>query len=135
MAENNVPVPDERHRHRRPHPRRCGVLARALVDAPVRLLDQLGDAALAAAGRALVLADGAGSEARGKFPGLRAAHAVGDGEERRLDDVGILVPTALLARVSGVAELFDGHERTFSARHRESDSNSRVWTAAAAKPP
>ena len=109
MAEGNVRVADEGHRHRRPHPRGGGVLARALVDAPVGLLDQLGDAALSAARCGLVLADGAGGEARGELARLRAAHAVCDREQRGLDDVGVLVPPPLPARICAVAQLRNGH--------------------------
>src|SRR5256885_11451001 len=105
MAEGNVSVPDQRHRQRRPHPRSGGVLARALIDAPVRLVNQLGDAALAAAGRALVLPDGTGGEARCGLARLSAAHAVPDPEERRLDDGGVLVSTSLFAPCAAVAEL------------------------------
>ena len=103
VAEGDGPVPDERHGQRRSHPGGRGVLARALVDAPVCLLDQLSDAALPTAGRALVLAHGAGGEARRELARLRAAHAVGDREEWRLDDVVVLVSPALLPRVRAVA--------------------------------
>ena len=39
-------------------------------------------------------------ELRGDLPGLRAAHPVGDGEERRRDDVVVLVAAAPAPRVA-----------------------------------
>src|SRR5204862_2634817 len=65
------------------------------------------DAPLAAAGGAFVLPHGSGGEARRELAGLRAAHAVGDREERRRDDVLVLVSPALLAGVRAVADLHD----------------------------
>src|SRR5439155_19390622 len=137
MAEGNVPVRGERHRHGRPHSRGGGVLARALVDAPVRLLDQLGNATLAAARRALVLADGAGGKARRELARLRASHPVGDREERRLDDVVVFVPAPLLARVGAVAELRNRHASYLSSvsplrRRLRRRSGGRSGFAAAA---
>ena len=74
---------DERDRHRRPHARGAGVVDRALVHAPVRLLDQLRRrAARRRRSRSRSLQRG-GGERRGELAGLRAAHAVGDREERR----------------------------------------------------
>src|SRR5262249_9643233 len=109
VAEDDAPVADQRDGHRRPHPRGGCVLARTLVHPAVRLLDDLRDAALAAALCAFVLADRAGGEARRKLARLGAAHAVGDREERGLDDVVVLVPAPLLAGVGPVAELRDRH--------------------------
>src|SRR5207248_8331110 len=113
VAEGDRVALDERDGHRRPHPGCRRVLARALIDAPVRLLDQLRDAALAAAGGAFVLAHGAGGEARRELAGLRAAHAVGDREERRRDDVFVLVSPALLAGVRAVADLHDSTQVSY----------------------
>src|SRR5947208_13856504 len=126
MAEGNGSVPAQRDSQRRPHSRSGGVLARALIDAPVRLVNQLGDSALAAAGRALVLPEGTGGQARCEFARLSAAHAVRDREERRLDDVGVLVSTSLLARIGAVAELCDrAHRISFSQRLLR---NNGSWT-------
>src|SRR5436305_10099417 len=113
VAEGDRVALDERDGHRRPHSGCRRVLARALIDAPVRLLDQLRDAALAAAGGAFVLAHGAGGEARRELAGLRAAHAVGDRKERRRDDVLVLVSPALLAGVRAVADLHDSTQVSY----------------------
>src|SRR5205814_9570024 len=84
-----------------------GFVAGARVDGPVGLLGKPGDPPLAAARGRLVVADGAGGEAGGELARLRAAHSVGDGEERRRDDVLVLVPAPLLAGVGAVPYLRD----------------------------
>ena len=81
----------ERDRHRRAHPGGGRVLARALEDAPVRLLDQRGDPLLPAARVRVGLIEHRGGEARRHLARLGAAHPVRDREERRLADVGVLV--------------------------------------------
>ena len=45
------------------------------------------------------LAEGGGGQPGGDLAGLGTAHPVGDGEERRLDDEGILVPSPLAAGI------------------------------------
>src|SRR5436190_2788273 len=98
VTERDVVVLDERDRDRRAHAGCVGVAARAVVDPAVRLLDQVGDALLAAAVRAGFLQRG-GREARRDLARLRASHAVRDGEERRLDDVGVLVVPPRATRI------------------------------------
>src|ERR687887_2332883 len=104
VAEHHRVVLHARPRYLRPHTGSRRILARALVDAPVRLLNQLDDPALAAADP-FAPPDGTGGEARCQLAGLSAAHAVRDREQRRLDDVVVLVPAPLLARIRAVAEL------------------------------
>ena len=99
VTDRHAPVLDESDGHGRAHPGSRGVLGLPLVDAAVRLLDQLVDALLAsAAGLLRVLQRGCG-QAGCELAGLGAAHAVGHREERRLDDEGVLVVPALAPRV------------------------------------
>src|SRR6266545_8295832 len=98
MAEGDLVVLDERDRDRRPHARGVGIAARAVVDPAVRLLDQVGDAPLTP-GVGTALLQRGGGEPRGDLAGLRAAHAVGDREQGRLDDVRVLVVPACAARI------------------------------------
>src|SRR5919204_1075901 len=79
VPEHDRVVLDQRDRHRRAHTGDGRILARALVDASVRLLDQVDDAALAAAGGDPTTY-GAGGEARRELSGLSAAHSVGNRE-------------------------------------------------------
>ena len=84
-----------------PMPGDARVLARALVDAPVRLADQLDDARLAARRSFAVDARPQPAASRGRdLAGPRAAHAVGDREQRRRADEGVLVPAPLAAGVA-----------------------------------
>ncbi len=101
MADHDhAAVLDPGDGHRRPHAGGGRILVRAFVDAEVRGLDQLDDVRGAAGtGAAGVLEQRVGGDRRGDFPGLRAAHAVGDREERRLADERVLVVPALPARV------------------------------------
>src|SRR5262249_31250438 len=107
VAEDDGAVFDESDGHRRPHARGGRVLAGTLVDAAICLLDKVGHAPLAAARDAFVVPDRAGREAGGELAGLRAAHAVGDREERRLDDVLVLVPAPPLAGIRAVPDVCD----------------------------
>src|SRR6266516_7943849 len=94
MSEGDIAVLHERDRDRGSHAR-CGRIgARAGVHAPVRLLNEVIDAVLTACGGAALLQRGRG-ETRCNLSRLGAAHAVGDGKERRLADVGVLVPAPL----------------------------------------
>ena len=68
-----------------PCPTVAGVVRRALVDAAVRLLDQLDDAVARRRRSRPLSLERAGGERRGDLARLRAAHAVGDREERRRD--------------------------------------------------
>ena len=83
-----------------PCPTSAGSLVRALVDAAVRLLDQRRHLLRRRTRARIGLLERRGGELRGDLARLRAAHAVGDGEERRRDDVRVLVPAPLLARVA-----------------------------------
>ena len=128
VAEGDVAVRlDERDRHRRPHAARRRVVRRALVHAAVRLLDELDDAILAAALR-LRLVQRAGGERRGDLAGPRAAHAVGDREQRRPHDERVLVLPALPSGVGrdGVApELHVSNLRSVSPMRTTSPGASR----------
>src|SRR5256885_16028464 len=75
---------EERDRHRRAHSGGALVVDSTLVNATVRLLDQLGDALLAVPVIALAtLLQRRRGERRGDLACLRAAHPVGDREQRR----------------------------------------------------
>src|SRR5581483_11827807 len=109
VPDRHLGALDERDRHRRAHPRGRRIRGRALVDAAVRLLDQLRQP-LGSGERARVrLLEGGGGELRRDLAGLRAAHAVGDGEERRRDDVRVLVVAPLPPRVGRACKGADAH--------------------------
>src|SRR4029450_10970475 len=59
-----------------------------------RLLDHPAPALLAAPARLSRVLQRCGGETRGELAGLGAPHSVGDGEERRLRDEGVLVVPA-----------------------------------------
>ncbi len=85
-----------RRGQRRPHPRDVGVAQRSLEHRAVRVDELLGERA------ALVLEQrfqGFEREVRGDLAALVPAHPVGDGHERDLDEVGVLVPGTHLADV------------------------------------
>ena len=88
VADGEAGVAYERGGDGRPHPRDLRVVRRALVDAPVRFLDDGHEPLLGIeVVRVVELTKRGGGQARRDLAGLRAAHAVRDGEERRLDDV------------------------------------------------
>ena len=90
---------DKRGGDRRSHAGYLRVVCRALVDPPVRLLDDRREALLRIeVVRVVELAEGGGRQARGHLAGLGTAHAVRDREERGVDDEGILVSPPLAAR-------------------------------------
>src|SRR5436305_11449072 len=98
--------------------------------APVRLLDQFGDALLAADADVAVAAllERCGGKRRRNLAGLRTAHPVCDGEERRVADVGVLVPAALAARIrvpDPLTELHDSNRRSVSPIRTTSPGASR----------
>ena len=101
---------------------------RALVDAQVRGLDQRDDALLAAwrRGRARASGTRAGRERRGDLAGLRAAHPVGDREERRRRDEGVLVVAPLPARRSTRPKLATSLIARTSGRSRRSGRRRRA---------
>ena len=101
---------------RRPHPGEVGVVAGLAVDLGVRLADQLGQrlAGRAAVGQpALELLD---RQLGGHLARLRAAHPVRDHEQRRADEVVVLVALALAAEVGVVEVLGDPQHGFVSAR-------------------
>ncbi len=91
---------DQRDRHRRAHAGSGLVGALALVDAAVRVLDQLHDSLVVDRPVVRRVAKGRRREVRGDFAGLRPAHAVRDREQRRFADVVVLVPAPAAAGVS-----------------------------------
>src|SRR5438128_266315 len=98
VPEGDALVVDERDRDRRAHAGRVRIGARPVVDTAIRLLDE-GDDACLAAGTGAALLQLCGGHPRRDLAGLRAAHPVGDGEERRLHDVRVLVVPSLAAGV------------------------------------
>ena len=108
VADRDEVVLDERDRDRGAHPRGGHILQRLLPDAAVRLADQRLDV-LRAGGGLDVLPQRGGGDARGDLARLVAAHPVGDREERRLADVGVLVAAALVARVGRPGGVADRH--------------------------
>ncbi len=122
VADRDRPVlAEERDRHRRSHARGAGVVECALVDAPVRLLDELDHLGLAAGLVVAPLAQRSRGERGGDLAGLRAAHPVGDREERRVADERILVAAALPAGVALAVTLADREPQ----RRRAHRSNLR----------
>src|SRR5262249_24621564 len=67
--------------------------------------------------RAPLALEGAGRDPRGNLTGLGAAHAVGDGEQRRAGGVGGLVRVALPAGVCLVSFFGDGEHQETSKRN------------------
>ena len=110
VADRHLAVVDERDGHRRSHPGRLVVLARALVDPAVRLLDELDDALFGRQrARRRLLARRGRSETRGDVARARASHAVRDCEERRLADERVFVAPALAARVRDTRHVAQPH--------------------------
>jgi len=115
MPEGDLPVLDERDGHRRPHAGRARVAVRAVVHAPIGLLDQSDDPLLSPLVRTALL-QRSGREPLGNLAVLRAAHSVGDREERGLDDVGVLVATALATGIGDRTDVTQGVHRAVSVR-------------------
>src|SRR6185503_13629355 len=116
VADRDAAVLDERDRHRRAHAGGGGVLRLALVDPPVGLLNQVVDPLLAARQLAGLVAQRRGCQARGELARLGAAHAVGDSEQRRLADVGVLVVPPPPAGVRDAGRLAEpGHASYLSS--------------------
>ncbi len=112
-----------------PIPEAASSSSRALVHAAVRLLDQLGDAALSVP-RVSVTALGqrGRGERRGDLAGLRAAHPVGDREQRRVADERVLVPAPLPAGIRLAVPLADFH-----GSNRRSVSPTRTTSPGASR--
>ena len=114
-------------------------LGRTLVDAAVRLLDQRHEGVLAASALA---AQRVGGERRRDLARLRTAHPVRDREDRRVDDVDVLVVPALAARVGHSNGAAEGHAATSDSgapgqRRRRPRQRSRhgLKAASQATPP
>ena len=115
MPEGDLPVLDECNGHRRSHAGGARVAVRAVVHAPIGLLDQGDDPLLSPLVRTALL-QRRGREPRGNLAGLRAPHPVGDREERGLDDVGVLVATALATGIGDRTDVAEGVHRAVSVR-------------------
>ena len=81
----------QRDGHRRAHAASGGVLARVGVDATVCFADQLDGLLRRGKASELLLAQRLGGKPGSDLSGLCAPHSIGDGEERRLTDEGVLV--------------------------------------------
>ena len=132
VADRDAAVLDERDRHRRAHPRGGGVLRLPLVDAAVGLLDQVVDPLLAAGELGGLVAQGRRREARGELARLGAAHPVGDREQRRLADVGVLVVPAPPAGVGDARAPSRALTSRTSARSRRRGGCRRASAASRA---
>ena len=106
---------DQGSRHRRSHPGGCGICERALPDAPVGLDDKRLHALLAARLVSCFFLECPGRQARCDLTGASPAHAVGDGEQRRLADEGILVSKPSAPRVGETRCAADPHRCTSSS--------------------
>src|SRR3954468_21543964 len=100
---------------RRPHARGGGVARLPLVDPAIRLLHERVDVAPRVGAVGARLPQRRGREARGDLARLRAADPVGDREQRRLADVGVLVVPAAAAGVGGGGAARDLHESYLSS--------------------
>src|SRR4029077_12344010 len=119
VPERHLVVTEHRGRERRSHARSGGVLLGELVDLAVRRLRDLLELAL---GRLLVAdpaaaLEGTRGDSRGDLAGLRAAHPVGDGEQRCAREVGVLVRVALSAGVCLVGLVGDYQHQETSKRN------------------
>ena len=104
-------------------PDRAVVGARAGVDLRVGVLDERGERSSAAAepsGRPG--SNAATAISRRDLAGLGAAHAVGDREQRRADEVGVLVALPLAAGVGAFDVLGD-------AQHQRCDMSGELGVA------
>ncbi len=122
VADGEHVVSGERRGDRRPHPRDLRVARGALVDPPVRLLDDGDEPFLGLEPVGVVeLSEGGRRQARRDLARLGAAHPVGDREERRVDDEGVLVPPPFPARIGEPCAVGDLHRSNLS-------SVSPIWT-------
>ena len=122
VADRDDAVLEERDGDRRAHARGVRVLASTLVDLAVRLLDQRDDSCLAAAVDGL--AEGVAAT-RSDLAASRAAHPVGDREQRRMADPGILVAPAPAARMERPVLRPDGLMSRTSGRSRPRERGRR----------
>jgi hypothetical protein len=115
VRHRHVGLADVGRRHRRAHAGELLVGVRALVDAAVGRADDVGQRLAGRPVRQLLL-EGLDGHLGRHLAGLRAAHAVGDHEQRRADVVVVLVALALAAQVGGV-ELFGDAEHGVGRRY------------------
>src|SRR6185503_377769 len=108
VAEVRALFVDGGGRQRRAHAGDLAVRDRTFEDGAVGGADHLGKRCLSAAEQLL---DGVQCEARGDGAAARASHAVGDGVERRLDQVRVLVAFADASDVRSDAD-DDPHRRS-----------------------
>ena len=101
---------DDRRGQRRPHPGPRGIGAGQLVDPAVGGEDRLAQDPL---GRAVgkVDVEGVGGRFGGDLARLGAAHPVGDDEDRRPHEEGVLVGVALAPRVGAEGLVVDPQHR------------------------
>ena len=122
VAERDPSAREEGRRHRRPHAGDVGVGPRPLVDAPVRLLD---DRLHPLVGREpvglVVLAEAAAARREATSPACAPPMPSATGEQRRVEDEGVLVPAADAARVGPACALAQPHRSNRS-------SVSPTWT-------
>ena len=110
VAEHHAIAVEQRGRDGRPHARRRRVVLRSLEHATVRLEDRAAETRLGIlAGGGRELAEGVDREARGELSGACASHPVGDDEQRRIVEVGVLVRAPDLAGVARACVVGDAH--------------------------
>ena len=97
---------DDRRGERRAHPGPRGVVAGELVDRAVGGFDRLAQEVLGRPVRQVAV-EGVGGGFRGDLARLRAAHAVGDDEDRRAHEEGVLVGAALAPGVGAEGLVVD----------------------------
>ena len=128
VADRDPTSREQRRRHRRPHAGEVRVGVRPVVDAAVRLLDDRLQALVRREPVGLVeLAESGGCEPGGDLAGLRPAHPVRDGEERRVEDVRVLVPPANLAGVGAACALAQPH-RSYRSSVSPTWTRSPSWS-------
>jgi hypothetical protein len=122
VADDECVAGHERGGDRRAHARHLRVACRALVDPPVRLLDDRGEPLLwIEIVRVVELAEGGRRQSGGHLAGLSPTHAVGDCEKRGVDEEGILVSPPLAAGIGESGCVRDLHRSNLS-------SVSPIWT-------
>ena len=114
---------DERDRHGRPHTRGLRIGARTLPHTAVCLGDDRRElSGLPCLGTCLL--ESRSGEISGDLPGACTSHAVGYREQRRLEDVGVLIAEAALPCVRDHRRTTDPHDT----------SSSSVWPTRTTSP-
>ena len=128
VTDGDAPVRQDRGGDGRAHAGGLGVGPRALVDPPVRLLDDGLDplGGLQAVG-VVVLAEGGRREARRDLARLRAAHPVGHGEERGVENEAVLVAATHAPRVRPSRAVAEPH-RWYSSSVSPTCRRSPSWS-------